>query len=337
VVFVGERLRLVFYELEDWEKEYYSERFGADSVFVDHALSVDNADAEAEGVVVFIYSEVTSEVLDRMPKLRLIATQSTGFDHIDLGACRERGVAVVTVPSYGEATVAEHTFALLLAISRQVIPSVARVRAGSFDAEGLRGFDLAAKTFGVVGTGSIGRHAIQIARGFGMHVLAYDPFPNFEAADHLGFAYVGLDELLSQSDVISLHCPYNEHTHHIINSDNLSLVKPSAVLLNTARGKLVDSEALFLALREGRLLAAGLDVLEEEANIKEERQILSREFRRTADLHRMLLEHMLIHLPNVIVTPHNAFNSQEALERILDTTASNIDAFCAGEQRNRVV
>ncbi len=329
-------MRIVVFECEEWEKDYLRERLQEDLVFIDGPLDEENAPADAEGILVFIYSSVSRAVLDKMPKLRYVGTRSTGVDHIDLDACKERNITVCNVPTYGENTVAEHTFALLLTISRRVFPSVARVRAGSFDGEGLQGFDLKGRTLGVIGTGHIGQHVIRIARGFEMPVLAYDPFPKDGLSDRLGFTYTGLDDLLGNSDIITLHCPYNEHTHHLLNADNLSRIKHGAILLNTARGKLVDSDALFAALTDGRIFAAGLDVLEEESHIKEERQILSPEFRNEVDLHRMLTEHILIHLPNVIVTPHNAFNSKEALQRILDTTIENVQGFSAGNTCNPV-
>lgn len=326
-------MKIVFYECEPWEQEYFRERLSAhELVFVEEDISSRVEDAQV--LVPFIYTEVSRAVLEQMPSLELVATRSTGFDHIDVEACKERGVAVCNVPFYGENTVAEHTFALLLAISRNVVDGVQRVRAGSFDAHGLQGFDLKGKTLGVIGTGHIGRHVIRMARGFEMRVVAYDPFPDYDAQEELEFSYMGLDELLSVSDVVTLHCPYNEHTHHLLDHDNLACVKQGAVLLNTARGGLVNSEALLAALQDGRLSAAGLDVIEEESHIKEERQILSREFRAQTDLHKMLVGQVLIHLPNVLVTPHNAFNSREALVRILDTTVKNVESFIAGNLQN---
>ncbi len=328
-------MKIVFYECESWEQEYFTEQLaGHELVFVEE--SIEQRVVDGDVLVPFIYSEVSRAVIEQMPSLQLVATRSTGFDHVDVAACKERGVTVCNVPFYGENTVAEHTFALLLAISRQVVSSVKRVRAGSFDARGLEGFDLKDKVLGVIGTGHIGQHVIRIARGFGMRVVAYDPFPNYDVERELGFTYMGLDDLLSRSDVVTLHCPYNEHTHHLLDHDNIHKVKEGAVLLNTARGGLVNSEALLAALQEGRLSAAGLDVLEEEGHIKEERQILSREWRAHTDLHKLLVGHVLIHLPNVLVTPHNAFNSREALTRILDTTIKNVESFVAGEATNVV-
>ena len=328
-------MKIVFYECEAWEQEFFRGRLqDHELVFVDEDIKERVEDADV--LVPFIYSQVTAHVLERMPSLKMVATRSTGFDHVDVNACREREVTVCNVPFYGENTVAEHTFALLLAVSRNIVDSVSRVRAGSFDAHGLEGFDLKNRVLGVIGTGHIGQHVIRMAKGFEMHVIAYDPFPNHQAQHELGFEYVGLDDLLKRSDIVTLHCPYNEHTHHILDHDNLAHIKPGAVLINTARGGLVNSEALLAAIQDGRLSAAGLDVIEEEAHIKEERQILSREFRAQTDLHKMLVGQVLIHLPNVLVTPHNAFNSREALLRILETTAQNVESFVHGDAQNTV-
>lgn len=289
----------------------------------------------AEVLSVFIYSRVTAALLRKLPRLRLVATRSTGFDHVDLAACRRRKVAVANVPSYGENTVAEHTFALILALSRKVHQAYYRTSRGDFSLEGLQGFDLKGKTLGVVGTGHIGMHAVRIAKGFAMEVIAYDPAPSQLAAEALGFGYVPFDELLARSDIISLHAPYNASTRHMIGEEALRKVKRGALLINTARGGLVDTEALTRALDQGALSGAGLDVLEGEELIKEERQILSHEFP-LERLKTLLQNHILINRENVVITPHIAFNSREAFLRILSTTVSNVQGFLAGSPRNLV-
>ncbi len=330
-------MKIAVYECEDWQEEYLRDRLEEhEVVFIHDTLSVTNVPADAEALIVFIWSQVTKEVLDVASNVRFVATMSTGFDHIDIEACKERNIVVSSVPFYGENTVAEHTFALLLTISRNILPSVQRVKGGTFNPQGLRGWDLKGKTLGVIGTGSIGRHVIKMARSFEMPVLAFDPFPKEGLDNELGFSYVGLDHLLAHSDIVTLHCPYNEHTHHLLNDHNLSFIKQGAVVINTARGGLIDSAALLRALQEGRVSAAGLDVLEEEASIREEYQVLSPHFHQQGNLHRVVLEHVLIHHPRVIVTPHNAFNSIEALERILDTTIENLHGFVRGQPINTV-
>jgi len=321
---------IAFFELEDWEKEYTRQKLAGHILeFIDaHASQENIARAkDADVIACFIYSQFTKELLLQIPKTKLITTMSTGFDHIDLQTCREKNILVANVPSYGENTVAEHAFALLLALSRKIVPSVERTRKINFDLEGLRGFDLKGKTIGVIGTGKIGQHLIRMAKGFDMNIVAFDVFPNKTAETELGFTYLSLPELLAKSDIISLHAPYNQTTHHLINKNNISQIKKGAVLINTARGGLVETDALVLALQEGILSYAGLDVLEEENFVKEERQLLTKQFQKNSDLHIVLEDHELLSMENVLVTPHNAFNSTEALKRILDTTLENIISF----------
>ncbi len=330
-------MKLAVYECEEWQEEYLRERLqDHELVFVSDKISEDNVPADAEGLIVFIWSHVTPQILDKASRVRFVATMSTGFDHIDVDECKKRDIVVSSVPFYGENTVAEHTFALILTLSRNILPAVQRVRAGLFSPQGLRGWDLKGKTLGVIGSGSIGQHVIKMARGFEMPILAYDPYPKDGLDAELGFTYTNLDHLLAHSHIITLHCPYNEHTHHLLNDRNLAVIRRGAVIINTARGGLIDSAALLRALQDGRVSAAGLDVLEEEASIREEYQVLHPSFHATSDLHKLVLEHVLIHHPRVIVTPHNAFNSIEALERILDTTIENVHAFLRGQPINTV-
>jgi D-lactate dehydrogenase len=290
---------------------------------------------QADVISVFIYSQVNAADLKKARRLRLIATRSTGFDHIDLTACRKRKIAVATVPSYGENSVAEHTFALILALSRKVRQAYHRAVRGDFSFEGLQGFDLRGKVLGVVGTGHIGLHTVRIAKGFAMEVIAYDVKRNNFMAETLGYRYVDLDYLLKNSDIISLHAPYNKYTHHLINRDNIQRIKLGAILINTARGALVDTEALVWALDQGIIGGAGLDVLEGEELIKEERQILSREFP-IEHLRTLVQNHILLNRENVVITPHIAFNSKEAYQRVLETTVQNILSFLDGRPENLV-
>ncbi len=285
---------------------------------------------------VFIHSKVTEEQLDRMPELELIASRSTGFDHIDADACRDRGITVCNVPDYGENTVAEHTFGMLLALTRKIHRCYERTVRGDFSIEGLRGRDLYGKTFGALGTGRIAAHALRIAGGFGMRRLGYDIAPDDRLALGLGFEYVGFDELLAESDVLSLHVPHNDKTHHIIDAEALGKMKRGAILVNTARGGLVDPQALIDALRSGHLGGAALDVLESETAVAEEAELLSRSF--DVDTLRSVVQSTaLLRMENVIITPHNAFNSEEAVERIIQQTVENIHAYLAGQPRNVVV
>lgn len=328
------------FENEKWEQEYLKKNLpNCNFLFSEKIINQKLAQkaVDCEILCVFVGSKVDKKVLDMLPRLKFIATMSTGFDHIDLDECKKRKILVSNVPTYGENTVAEHAFALLLNISRRIFDSVELTRKGKFDYEGLRGFDLKEKTIGVIGTGRIGLNVIKIAKGFGMNIVAYDVYPNKQIAKELGFAYVNnVNALLSQSDVITLHTPYTKETHHIISKKNLNKLKKKCVIINTARGKLVETAALLKGLQKGIIAAVGLDVLEEESFLKEEKQLLSKEFAKEFDLKTVLEQHVLIEHPNVYVTPHNAFNSQEALTRILNTTIENISGFIQNKPVNLV-
>lgn len=330
---------IIFCEISPVERAYLKKSPLARYGLAFHEEKIESAEPaalkKAEVLSIFIYSRITADVLKKAPRLKLIATRSTGFDHIDIAACRKRKIMVVNVPFYGENTVAEHTFALILALSRKVHQAYFRTIRGDFSFEGLQGFDLKGKTIGIVGTGHIGLHAVRIAKGFGMNVIASDPAKDSLAAETLGFEYVPFDALLADSDIISLHAPYNPSTRHMINKDDIKKIKRGALLINTARGALVETEALALALDQGLLAGAGLDVLEGEELIKEERQILSHEF--SVDRLKTLLQnHILLNRENVVITPHIGFNSREAFLRILDTTVGNIRAFLEGKAENEV-
>ncbi len=334
---MARKTKIAFFETEEWEKEYILQKLaGQDVSFFTEPLTAENLnDAKHCDIISpFIYSKIDKKILSQLPSLKFVSTRSTGFDHIDIGETKNRQVIVSNVPFYGENTVAEHTFALLLSLSRKLFNSAERARKGDFSLEGLRGFDLKEKTLGIVGLGHIGSHVARIAKGFEMNVLAYDVKEDKKLAKKIGFKYTGLEDLLAKSDIISLHAPYNKNTHHLINSGNINLIKKGAYLINTARGQLVETSALLEALSEGILAGAGLDVLEEECFIKEEAQLLSKEFPKTCDLKTALRNHILLQQKNVIVTPHNAFNSKEAIERIIETTVLNIESFLKNKPIN---
>jgi len=342
-------MKIGFFELEQWEKDYIIEKVHALSLsngadlgeveMIDDILSAEHLSEQTdfEIISVFVNSVIDARVLDHLPKLKLIVTRSTGFDHIDLDLCKSRGVAVANVPSYGEETVAEYTFALLLNLSRKVYLSFDRIRETcSFALDGLRGFDLNGKTLGVVGTGRIGRNVIEIATGFNMKVVAYDPKPNTEYATKMNYRYLPLDEVLATADIITLHVPYMESNHHLIDASAFAKMKKGVYFVNTARGALVDTMALVEALRSGQVAGAGLDVLEEECVIKDELNVLSAGKLDGHDLKAVLADHLLIDMFNVIVTPHNAFNTWEALRRILDTSVEDIKGYISGAPTNLV-
>ena len=293
-----------------------------------------DAVAGTEVLSTFIHSRVDASAIARMPRLRLVATRSTGFDHIDTAACAERGIVVSNVPSYGENTVAEHTFALILALSRRLIAAERKGRRSDFDLSGLQGFDLRGKTLGIVGAGRIGLHVVRMARAFGMDVIVTDPDREDLLAEVLQFAYVDLDELLERSHVVSLHAPAVPATFHMIGAPALARMRPGALLINTARGALVDTQALIGALDRGHLGGAGLDVFEGEEHVGEDYELLAGGAEE--GVRQALGRRLLADRDDVIITPHNAFNSREAVQRIADTTAANVAAFLAGEPVNAV-
>lgn len=332
-------MKIHYFASEAWEEIYVRAKMPGDEIaFHEGPLSVfpDVKDDTAEALCVFIDSPIGETELERFPALKLIATRSTGFDHIDLAATKARSITVVTVPSYGENTVAEFAFALLLALSRRIPEAEAVVKGGGFSPAGLRGFDLAGKTIGVVGCGHIGMHMIKMANGFGMNVLGFDTRPNEDMARENNFTYASLPDILAQSDIISLHVPYNAHTHHLINSQNITTLKKGAYLINTSRGAVVETSALVEALKNGTLAGAGLDVLEEEGDMADETMLLTQPHPSEASLKTALANHYIIEHPRVIVTPHTAFNTTEAVTRILDTTIGNMLQFAAGSPVNAV-
>ncbi len=333
--------KIVFYGTKPWEQEYLTgalkgHRLDFYAEHLDEETKLPET-SDAEVISVFVDSDISKKVLDRFPELKFIVTRSTGFDHIDLETCTERGIKVANVPSYGDNTVAEYVFALILALSRKIYIAYEQVREeGDFSYDALQGFDLLGKTMGVIGTGRIGRYTAQIANGFGMRVLAYDITPDSKFARKNNVRYVSLEELLKESDIVSLHVPYMKETHHLLNKDKMAMMKKGAYLINTSRGAVVDTQALVVALKDGQLGGAGLDVLEEEEAVKDEVEFLLNQKVTEHDLRDVIANHILIDIPNVIITPHTAFNTKEALMRILDTTIGNINSYLKRRPQNCV-
>ncbi|PIR79877.1 MAG: hydroxyacid dehydrogenase [Candidatus Levybacteria bacterium CG10_big_fil_rev_8_21_14_0_10_35_13] len=330
--------KTVFFELEKWEEEYVKNSLSDTEIaFTEEKLTLENVSnyQDAQVISIFIYSKIEKEVLDKLPNLKFITTRSMGYDHIDLEYCREKEIKVAYVPAYGSHTVAEHTFSLLLAISRKLLPSYERAKKGEFGNEGLTGFDLYGKTIGILGTGNIGKNVALLSIAFGMKVLAFNKRPDKELLDK-GTDFVSLDELLSASDIVSLHLPHTKETEHIINMGNITKFKKGAVLINTARGILIETQAIVEGLEKEILSAVGLDVLEEECDLREERELLATEFLKTCDLKTQLLNHVLLTMDKVIITPHNAFNSKEALHEILQTSIANIKGYIQSTPQNLV-
>ena len=277
----------------------------------------------ADAVCVFVNDHLDRAVVTDLRRrgVRLIALRCAGFNNVDLAAAEEHGLHVVRVPAYSPHAVAEHTLALILALNRKIHRAYNRVREGNFALDGLLGFDLHGRTAGVVGTGQIGAVVARILLGFGCRVIAHDlrPDPDLEAA---GVAYRPLDDLLAQSDILTLHCPLTPATHHMIDAAALGRMRPGVMLINTSRGALVDTRALIRALKQGTLGALGLDVYEEEADLFF--QDLSGTVIRDDVFARLLT------FPNVLITAHQAFFTEDALTNIAETTLANIEAFASG-------
>ncbi len=299
---------------------------GIDWRFLEFRLTADTAPAArgAQAVCAFVNDQVDRPCLDALASegVKLVALRGTGFNNVDVAAARELGIVVTRVPVYSPYAVAEHALALLLTLNRRIHRAFNRVRELNFSLNGLVGFDLHGKTAGILGTGKIGRVTAQILRGFGMTVLAHDPFKDREWAARESVEYVDASSLLGLSDVISLHLPLTPETRHLIRAETLDLVKPGAILVNVSRGALIDTTALIEALKTGRLGGVALDVYEEEEGVFFED--LSNQVLQDDELARLLT------FPNVLITSHQAFLTHEALADIARTTVANLEALAGG-------
>lgn len=287
--------------------KYYEHKLTPDTISLAHGC---------EAVIPFVNDTLDRTVIDGLCQegIKMIALRCAGYNNVDRDAARGR-IPVVRVPGYSPYAVAEFTMGLLLTLNRKIHKAYFRTRDFNFSLNGLVGFDLHGRTVGVIGTGKIGQIFIRICQGFGMHVLAYDPYPVQDA----GFPYVSLEELLAKSDIISLHCPLTEQTRHLINRDTIARMKDGVYLLNTSRGMLVESESLLDALKNGKIAGAGLDVYEEETEFFFED--------RSDTVQRDTLLSLLVSMPNVVLTSHQAFLTNEALHNIAQVTLDNLDAY----------
>lgn len=311
-------LMIGWYDLQDWEKEAL-ENSELEVETQEEPLNEDSFQGrEYDEICVFASSNVSAELLEKIRPER-VYTRSTGFDHIDIEKAKDLDIEIYNVPHYGSSTVAEHAFGLLLSLSKRIPEAVKRTE-HSFSHKGLTGFELAGKKFGVIGTGEIGQKAIEMAKGFNMDVLAYDPYGEESLEDELGFMYVSMKDMLQKADIISLHAPLTDDNRHMFSSEEFEQMS-GTVIINTARGALIDSDALLKALKNGNVRAAGLDVLDMEEEMRD-----LGEYSDQSDFCDTELEANceLIERDDVLVTPHDAFNTEEAKQRILETTLENI-------------
>lgn len=332
-----------FFEVGSREQAYFTQQIAdlglpIQAAYFPHPLDASNVThyADAEAVVVFVHSRLPAEVLQHLPKLRLIVTRSTGYDHIDVAAAHARGITVCHAPGYGTQTVAEYTLALMLALSRRLKPLLENNARMAFHALGLAGIDLMGKTLGVVGTGRIGAHVLHLAHAFGMSLLACDPQPNPELVARYGVRYLKLDDLLPQADIVSLNLPYCPATHHLLDAAKLALLKPNAMLVNTARGGVVDTQALLAVLRQGGLQGGlALDTFEGE-EVWLGKAHMQAETLPVEKLRQALLVYQLGQFPQVILSPHNAYHTDDALQRILVMAIQSLQGFLQGQPCHQV-
>ncbi len=315
-------MKIAFFDTKPYDKPSFEKFGGVSGVefkYFETKLNEDTVDLAGgfDGVCVFVNDTVNAAVIDRLNEMgiSIVALRCAGFNNVDLKHAKGR-VRLLRVPAYSPYAVAEHTMAMLLTSIRRIHKAYIRTRDFNFSLSGMTGFDLHGKTVGVIGTGRIGRVFIDICRGFGMRVLAYDKYRAEGLDNGDTVRYVELDELFRKSDIISLHCPLTEETYHIIDGASLEKCKRGVVILNTSRGALVDAEALLTGIKSRKVGAACLDVYEEESEFFFE------------DFSGHILEDdtlaRLISMPNVIVSSHQAFLTEEALENIAETTVKNI-------------
>ncbi|MEM1312871.1 MAG: NAD(P)-dependent oxidoreductase [Patescibacteria group bacterium] len=319
-------MKIAHFGVKPWEVEYLKNNLNTqqEQLFFEQDNIPNDLESMADIQVlsVFIHTNLGKNILEKLPNLDLILTRSTGFDHIDIEYAKENNIQVYNVPGYGSNTVAEHTFALLLSISKQIFNQANRSKEFNFRFEDNLGFDLHSKTIGVIGAGKIGKNTIQIARGFDMKAIAFDIYKDEFAAEVAGFRYVEIEEILATSDILTLHTPLNDFTKNILSRENLLKLKPGAVFLNTSRGGLISNENLLFALENGIFAYAGLDAIEGEENL----------FKGLVDpTQQKILNH-----PKVLYTPHSAFYTKEAVTRIIQTTIDNYNNFQSHNSNNKV-
>ncbi len=322
-------MKLAIYSTKQYDKKYIeqvNQHYGFDLEFYDFLLTSRTARTAAgcEGVCIFVNDDGSRPVLEELKNLgvKFIALRCAGFNNVDLVAAKELGISVVRVPAYSPEAVAEHAIGLMMSLNRRIHRAYQRTRDANFSLEGLTGFTLYGKTAGVIGTGKIGIAALRILKGFGMHLLAFDPYPS-DAARDIGVEFVDLPTLYARSDVISLHCPLTEENHHLLNQDAFDKMKDGVMIINTSRGALIDSQAAIDALKRQKIGALGMDVYENERDLffedKSNDVIQDDVFRRLSACH------------NVLFTGHQAFLTAEALTSIAETTLNNLKQLADGE------
>lgn len=329
-------MKIAFYDTRSYDKEAFTkenEKYGYEIDYFDFKLNEKTALTSKgfDAVCVFVNDTVNEKVISELKEcgVKVILLRCAGFNNVDLDAAEKAGLKVLRVPAYSPHAVAEHAAALLLSLTRHIPQAYQRTKTVNFNIEGLTGRDLFGLTAGIFGTGKIGRCMADIMSGFGMKVICYDPFPDAEWAARKGYAYVGVEEIFKESDVLSFHCPLTDDNHHIVNSDNLKLMKEDAVIINTSRGALIDTKALVHALKHRHIGGAALDVYEEES------AFFFKDC--SADIIADDVLARLLTFPNVLITGHQAFLTSTALSNIAEVTLGNLKAFAGGENLVNIV
>lgn len=328
-------MKILFYGTKNYDEQFFEKLLpqypGVEIKFIEANIHEETAALAKgyDGICAFVNADLGTPVIEELNKqgIRLILMRCAGYNNVDLKTARKYGIKVLRVPGYSPEAVAEHAMALVLTANRHTHKAYIKCRENNFALNGLMGVNLYQKTAGIIGTGKIGQAMARICKGFGMKVIAYDLFPNKEL-DFL--EYVSLDELLSSSDLISLHCPLTEETRHIINEESIAKMKNGVILVNTSRGGLIKTEDLIAGIRDHKFFAVGLDVYEEESDLVYED--MSEKILYTSTIQRLLS------FPNVTMTSHQGFFTEEALTNIAETTLENAKAFMNGEElKNEVL
>ena len=318
-------VKILFYDTKEYDKklfERYNKDYGFEIKYLESKLNNETAPLANgyDAVCIFVNDRAEKETLDILKEcgVKLIVLRCAGYNNVDIKNLPE-GMSVVRVPRYSPYAVAEHAVALLLSVDRKIYKSYQRTKKYNFTLNGLLGFDIHGKTVGVIGTGKIGKVFINIMKGFGTEVLAYDVYPDEKAAQEMGFRYTTLDELYEKSDIISLHCPLTDENTNMINKDSIEKMKKGVVIINTSRGKLINSDDLIDALGKGKIGGLGLDVFDEEEDFF--LNDMSNSYYRNTELS------ILLTMPNVVITSHQAFFTKEALDKIGKVSMGNIKEF----------
>ncbi len=325
-------MEIIFFELNAIQKERFKKALPDDDlVFRPEPLTETNIPSccTAQIVSIFVHSKITEKILTQFPKLQLIITRSTGFDHIDLQATKRRNIQVCFAPMFATESVAEHTFALLLMLSKKIKQSCCSLAMFSATSQSIEGFELFGKTLGIIGLGNIGKKVAYIAQSFGMKIIVHDDCQKKDPTNL--YTFVDLLTLYNQADIITFHVPYTAETYHLLNQKTLPHLKKGVVILNTARGEIIETEALLEGIESGIIAQAGLDVLEEELFTQNPLQY-GKENKLCDEKYKLVLQnYALINHPNVIVTCHNAYNTAEAMQRVMDQTIEIINTYKKGK------